>query len=268
MQAHTFIEPPSRLLRWLEARAAGEFAATIAAWPLLRLAPRGDGHAVLVLPGLMAGDGSTRLLRRYLGELGYDAHGWGQGRNLGPRPGVREAMLDRLDRLHAASGRKVSLVGWSLGGAYARALALRRPDAVRNVVTLGSPIAGDARSTRVHRVYAWASGQPGAAPAGPPPWRPVPDDVPATSVFSRSDGVVAWRASLQPEGPLAENVEVVGSHIGLGVHAPVLYVIADRLAQPEDGWQRFAAPWPLRALYPDPRRAGRRDRDQMESASP
>ncbi len=268
MQAHDFIEPPSQTLRWLEARAAGEFAATLAVWPLLRMAPRGDGHPVLVLPGLMAGDGSTRLLRRYLTELGYDAHGWGLGRNLGPHPGVREAMLERLDRLRDASGRKLSIVGWSLGGTYARTLAMRRPEAVRNVITLGSPIAGDARSTRAQRVYAWASGQPRAYNGSPPPWRPVPDDVPATSIFSRSDGVVAWRASRQPEGPLTENVEVVGSHIGLGVHAPVLYVIADRWAQPEGRWQCFAPPWALRALYPAPDRGERRGRPQSESASP
>lgn len=244
------IEPPSPLLQVLEIRAAGELAATLAAWPLLRLAPHGDGHPVLVLPGLGAGDTSTRLLRRYLGELGYDAHGWGLGRNLGPRPGVREAMLELFDRLHRQAGRKLSLVGWSLGGAYARALSLRRPDAVRNVITLGSPIAGDARSTRAQRFYGWASGQraPGRGPA--PPYRPVADNVPATSIYSRSDGVVAWRASLQPEGPLAENIEVVGSHVGLGVHAPVLYALADRLAQAEGRWHRFEPPRAMRTLYP------------------
>ena len=254
---HT-IEPPSRLLQFLEVRAAGEFAGTLAAWPLLRMAPRGDGHAVLVLPGLSASDESTRVLRRYLADLGHEVHGWGLGRNLGPRPGVREALLEGLDRLHEASGRAVSLVGWSLGGAYARALALRRPHAVRNVVTLGSPIAGDASSTRARRLYEWASGQ--RAGTGPRPYRAVPDDVPSTSIYSRSDGVVAWRASLQPEGPLAENVEVIGSHVGLGVHAPVLYAVADRLAQPEGAWKRFDPPWALRAMYPDPHRPAPADR--------
>jgi pimeloyl-ACP methyl ester carboxylesterase len=243
------IEPPSRILQWMEVRAAGELAGTLAAWPLLHLAPRGDGHAVLVLPGLAAGDTSTRLLRRFLEDMGYAAYGWGLGRNLGPREGVREAMLDLLDRLHAGSGRTVSLVGWSLGGAYARALAMRRPEAVRNVITLGSPIAGDARATRARRVYEWGTGQRASLHQGPPPLRPVPEDVPATSIFSKSDGVVAWRASLQPEGPLAENVEVFGSHLGLGVHAPVLYAIADRLAQPEGRWRRFDPPLALRAFY-------------------
>jgi pimeloyl-ACP methyl ester carboxylesterase len=244
------LEPPPRLLQWMEVRAAGELAATLASWPLLQLAPRGDGHAVLVLPGLAAGDASTRVLRRLLADLGYAPYGWGLGRNLGPRAGVREAMLERLDRLHTSTHRKVSLVGWSLGGAYARALAMRRPEAVRTVITLGSPIVGDARASHARRVYEWSSGQRATLHHGPPPVRPVPERVPATSIFSKSDGVVAWRASVQPEGPLAENIEVVGSHLGLGVHAPVLYAVADRLAQPEDGWRRFAPPPALRALYP------------------
>jgi pimeloyl-ACP methyl ester carboxylesterase len=244
------IEPPSRVLQWMELRAGGELAGTLAAWPLLQLAPRGDGHAVLVLPGLTAGDTSTRLLRRLLKTLGYAPYGWGLGRNLGPRVGVREAMLDRLERLRASTGRKVSLVGWSLGGAYARMLAMRRPDAVRTVITLGSPIVGDARATHAHRVYEWSSGRRAGLHHGPPPIRPVPDDVPATSIFSKSDGVVAWRASVQPEGPLAENIEVVSSHVGLGVHAPVLYAVADRLAQSEGRWRKFAPPTVLRAWYP------------------
>jgi len=244
------IEPPSRFLQWMELRAAGELAGTLAAWPLLRLAPRGDGHAVLVLPGLAADDASTRLLRRFLTDRGYATHGWGLGQNLGPRTGVREAMLERLERLQRATGHRVSLVGWSLGGAYARALAMRRPEAVRTVITLGSPIVGDARASHARRVYEWSSGQRATLHHGPPLVRPVPDHVPSTSIFSRSDGVVAWRASVQPEGPLHENIEVIGSHIGLGVHAPVLYAIADRLAQPEGGWRRFAPPPALRAFYP------------------
>ena len=140
--ASTLSSPPSRWLLWAESRAAHEFAATLAAWPLLRLAPKGDGHPVLVLPGLFASDASTRLLRAYLRERGYDTHGWGLGRNLGPRRGVATAMLQRLDQLHERSGRRVSLVGWSLGGAYARRLAAARPDAMRNTIMLGSPLEG------------------------------------------------------------------------------------------------------------------------------
>jgi pimeloyl-ACP methyl ester carboxylesterase len=149
------IAPPGRLLQIAELRAAWELGATLSLWPLLKLAPRGDGHPVIVLPGLGAGDRSTQLLRRYLRGRGYDVHGWGQGRNLGPRDGVEAGMFDLLESLHGKHGRKVSLVGWSLGGAYARLLASKRPELVRSVVTLGSPFAGKiGRASCRERVYA------------------------------------------------------------------------------------------------------------------
>ena len=248
------IAPPSRRLRLLELRAGLELGAGIAALPWLRLAPRGDGHAVLVLPGLVASDESTRLLREFLRDRGYRASGWGLGRNYGPRPGVERAMLDLLDRLHDETGRTVSIVGWSLGGVYARVLAARRPDAVRAVVTLGSPIA-DPRATHAWRIYEFTSGKRVDDPREQRTVRPTPS-VPTTSIYSRTDGIVAWQCSVEQEGPQSENIEVMGSHIGLGFNPAVLYAVADRLAQPEGQWQRFARTgWRL-AVYPDPARAG------------
>jgi pimeloyl-ACP methyl ester carboxylesterase len=250
MTTTSSLNPPPRLLQLLEGRALAELGGTLAAWPLLQWSPRGDGHPVLVLPGLAASDTSTRLLRRFLAERGYEVHGWGLGRNFGPRAGVREAMLARLGALHERTGRKPSLVGWSLGGMYARWLAVQRPEAVRNVVTLGSPITGAARASNAWRLYEFTSGRraEGVHHAPPP-------GVPVTSIFSRSDGVVAWRASVQPAGPLAESIEVPSSHLGLGVNATVLYAIADRLAQPEGEWKPFERPrWATRELYPDPYR--------------
>ncbi|PZQ65961.1 MAG: alpha/beta hydrolase [Variovorax paradoxus] len=141
------IAPPSRLLMLAEGRAFWETGATLMMWPWLQLAPRGDGHPVLVLPGLVVSDISTRLLRRYLRGRGHDVHGWGLGNNFGPRPGVEAAMVARLQALHDKEGRKVSLVGWSLGGVFARLLASRHPHLVRDVVTLGSPFAGSPRAT-------------------------------------------------------------------------------------------------------------------------
>jgi len=131
------IAPPSRLLLLAEGRALWEAGAAVALWPLLQLAPRGDGHPVLVLPGLVATDMSTKLLRRYLQSRGYDAQGWGLGRNLGPRGGIEDGMVRKLEAMQAESGRKVSLIGWSLGGVYARLLASSRPELVRSVTTLG-----------------------------------------------------------------------------------------------------------------------------------
>jgi pimeloyl-ACP methyl ester carboxylesterase len=244
------LTPPARLLQWLEpSRAASELATTLAAWPWLRLAPRGDGHPVLVLPGLAATDRSTHLLRKFLAGRGYAVHGWQQGRNLGPRSGVREAMLAQLDALHASSGQCVSLVGWSLGGAYAAWLASRRPDAVRGVVTLGSPLAGSPRATRAWRLYEMTSGQ---SVDDAPPVLDGPVPVPMTSIASRSDGIVAWRASRLPKGAMTENLEVLGSHLGLGVNAAVLFAVADRLAQREGHWRPFTPP--LTLLWAFPRR--------------
>src|SRR5215813_14195062 len=136
------LRPPSRTLMFLEGRAIHELGAFVGALPLLSLAPRGDGHPVLVLPGLIASDVSTRPLRAFLRNRGYYVKGWGQGRNLGLRAGVQQGLTDLLEEMNDTHGRKVSLVGWSLGGLYARQLAKMMPERVRSVITLGSPFAG------------------------------------------------------------------------------------------------------------------------------
>jgi pimeloyl-ACP methyl ester carboxylesterase len=245
------VAPPSRLLQLLELRASGELAAGLAALPWLHLAPRGDGHPVLVLPGLIASDRSTRLLRDFLKRRGYEVHGWGLGRNYGPRPSVEEAMLATIDRLHAKSGRKVSLIGQSLGGAYARLLAAQRPDAVRCVITLGSPISGHPRSSNAWRIYEFTSGESSVDPRR---WQQVTQTprVPTTAIYSRSDGVVAWQNSVETSGPHTESIEVVSSHVGMAVHPAVLYAVAERLAQPEGQWQPFERRGWRAAVYPRP----------------
>src|ERR1044071_7386072 len=151
--------PPSRTLMFLEGRAISELGAFIGALPLLSLAPRGDGHPVLVLPGLVASDTSTRPLRSFLNNRGYAVSGWRQGRNLGLRQGVQHAMVDLVRELNETHGRKVSLVGWSLGGLYARQLAKMMPERVRSVITLGSPFASGPKATNAWRVYELASGR-------------------------------------------------------------------------------------------------------------
>ena len=244
--------PPSRLLMLAEGRALWEAGATLATWPLLQTAPRGDHHAVLVFPGLIASDGSTKLLRRYLESLGYEAHGWGLGRNLGPRAGIEGGMVRRLQELYERhNGRKVSLVGWSLGGVYARMLANLYPDMVRNVVTLGSPLRGHAYSTNAWRVYEFVSGQKSHDPERMQHVTATPS-MPVTSIYSRSDGVVAWQCSLTEPGPQSENIEVLASHVGLGAHPAVLYALADRLAQPGGEWKPFDRKWFGPLVYPIP----------------
>ena len=248
------IRPPSKLLLLLEGRAIPELAAFVGALPLLRLiTPRGDGHPVLVLPGLLATDVSTRALRGFLKNHGYGAHGWGQGRNLGPRAGVEQQLLGRIKELSDRYGRKVSLVGWSLGGVYARQAAKRAPDAVRMVITLGSPFAGNPRATNAWRIYEYASGRRADEPhfAGP---LSEPPPMPTTAIYSRTDGVCAWQCCVERDGPQTESIEVEGSHCGLGHHPAAVYAIADRLAQPEGAWRPFDRNGWRSLVFPDPKR--------------
>ncbi len=248
---------PSAWLLALELRAPWEFGAVIPSWAKLRRAPAGDGHPVTVFPGLSANDASTLPLRAYLERLGYKASGWNQGFNFGPRDGVLDRAKRQLQDRFAASGQKLSLVGWSLGGIYARELAKQMPDQVRSVITLGTPFAGSPRSTNAWRIYQLARGRDALHEVAQYDL-PVAPPVPTTSVYSRSDGIVAWQASLQEpdtDHPRTENVEVLASHIGLGLNPSAWWVIADRLAQPEGEWKPFARKSGLHGLvFPDPDR--------------
>lgn len=249
MQATNEVTAPSALLQMMETRALFEYVGTTMMWPLLSSAPKGDGHTVLVIPGFLADDRSTGVLRRFLRQRGYDAQGWNIGRNLGPRDGVLEALVSRLDQLRDGSGSKVSVVGWSLGGVYAKMLANARPDAVRSIQMLGSPITGNPKATNAWRLYELLSGKRSDDAEH---WSKAAhnDEVPATSILTETDGVVAWQNSLQADGPKSENIKVYASHLGLGVNASVLYAIADRLSQPEGSWAPFVPPRLLRAAYP------------------
>ena len=238
------IKPPSMLLALTEMqRAMFELSTLPAAAPILNMAPKGDGHPVLVLPGFTAGDRSTAILRRYLGGLGYRTFTWNLGRNLGPRSIGREGehLLARLRAIHDETGEKVSLVGWSLGGVMARQLARLAPDAVRQVISLGSPFAGDPRATNVWRVYEGVTGQRIDDREVREQLREsnTPPPVPSTAIYSRSDGIVAWKNCVEPEAETSESIEVYGSHCGLGVNPAVLFAVADRLALPEGEWAPF-----------------------------
>jgi pimeloyl-ACP methyl ester carboxylesterase len=249
------LRPPSRALLLMEGRAIHEFGAFLSALPLLSLAPRGDGHPVLVLPGLVASDVSTRPLRTFLRSRGYFVKGWGQGRNLGLREGVQDGMQDLVHELSDTHGRKISIVGWSLGGLYARQLAKLMPDRVRSVITLGSPFAGNPKSTNAWRVYEMASGRRadeedrrfGGSLSQTPP-------VPTTAIFSRTDGICAWQGCMEKNSASSESIEVESSHCGMGHHPAVVYAVADRLAQREGAWKPFDRSGWRGFVYPDPNR--------------
>ena len=245
--------PSAALFLTEPARGLIDLAALPVAASWLATAPRGDGHGVLALPGLLASDASTLPLRAFLGRLGYDVRGWDLGRNRGPTQevltGLPEALLAHAER----TGRPVSLVGWSLGGIYAREMARRHPPLVRRVITLGSPFARhDPQQNRAHRPYQHFSHLHADGSQVPTPEeRARPIDAPSTSVYSRLDGVVPWQACVEPETERHQNVQVRCSHIGFGFDPATLWLIANRLAVPPGQHRPFRPPPLLRPLYPD-----------------
>ncbi len=239
----------------MESRAVFELGAVMAASPLLRAFGRGDNHPVLILPGFLAGDSSTAPLRSILQSQGYWVHGWRLGRNLGPTPDVVDGLVDRLQELHDRHQRPVSLIGWSLGGIYARRLARKWPELVRQVITLGSPF----RIKPTDR---------SAASALFDRLQPTHDDRPRRTApeLERRPARGAGYRDLHPHrrrravvavhrgkiGAQAENIEVLGSHSGLGFNPAAILAISDRLAQPADDWRPFRPPLGTRRIFPRP----------------
>jgi pimeloyl-ACP methyl ester carboxylesterase len=230
-----------------------DYGLYLAARPLVPRLPRGDGHPVLVLPGLLADDVSTRALRVTLRKLGYQVHGWGLGRNIGPTAACVKGMRDKIDHLSDEYGGPVSLVGWSLGGIFARDLARRSPGAVRQVITLGSPFRiARHTQTRASRVFERFSHLHVEHRTFPLENEAEPLSMPATSIYSHFDGIVHWQTCLNTPGERCENIAVMASHLGLGHHPASLWAITDRLAQPEGAWKPFRAPLFLRPAFPKP----------------
>jgi pimeloyl-ACP methyl ester carboxylesterase len=240
---------PNPLLMAFEARAAFETVAGLFASPVLRGAPRGDGHPVIVLPPFGAADQFTAGMRRFLKQQGYTVFPWGHPEILGLHRLVQVA-AERLGQVREETGQRVSLIGHSLGGVYARELARFAPEDVRFVITLGSPI-GDLKANYVWPMFEATSGTRVASL--PPEFAErmgQAPPVPTTSIFSKTDGVVSWRSCLDRSPGQVENVEVSSSHIGLPSNPLALLVVADRLAQPADDWRPFQRSGLRRFLYP------------------
>ena len=232
---------PGLMLRLAESRSILEFGSFNLLRKQMQRLPKGDGHPVLVLPGFLASDRSTAPMRRLLSDLGYETFGWKMGRNIRYNRERDQMMTDLLTRIYAQTGQKVSIVGWSLGGVFAREIAKKHPEMVRMVISMGSPITSDRKITTVRRLFDFFNGREVdtafkdrvAALAEAPP-------VPTTSIFTKSDGVVAWQGSIQKPGHKTENICVPASHIGLGVNPLVMVAVADRLLQTEKNWRPFS----------------------------
>jgi len=206
--------------------------------------PTGDGHPVVIFPGLATDKTAVGPLKRFLSRLGYAASDWGRGFNTGPHGDIDAWLAELADHVVELAGdtRRISLVGWSLGGIYAREVAKVRPDCVRQVITIGTPFAGTAEQTHAGWVYRLVNGQQPVLDGDLMARLRAAPSVPTTSIYSRSDGIVAWQACVQAgEERHIDNIEVEGSHCGLGWNPKVLAILADRLRQPEHAWQRYAA---------------------------
>ena len=256
---HPHTGRPSALAQTLEFRVFAEMALLPWMWPLLSMAPHGDGHPVLLLPGFMGSEVSLVGLELYLKSRGYAVQTWGLGRNVGFHAKHANALEQKIRHMHHQSGQPVSLVGWSLGGVFALYGAHQAAACVRNVITLGSPVSVDAHGSSspalvqaLYRLVAHPMGP--AAHSMQPRAKKLrerePLSMPLSCLYSLSDGVVPpQEATVDGNPALHENIRVPGSHVGLGFNAAVLWIVADRLAQPPGLWRPFSPAGPLGRVY-------------------
>ncbi len=248
-QRSEHVGAPSALHSLIEWRAVLEMATLPLAWPFLKSAPRGDGHPVLLLPGFMAEEGTLVALKMFLRGRGYNVQAWGMGRNVGFQRRHAEVLEKKIRYLHHQTGRRVSLVGWSLGGVFAMYGAHQASECVRQVVTLGSPVSVDPAGSQspplVKAMYRLIAHPMGPAVHTMQPrvkkmrQRELPP-VPISCLYSISDGVVPpQEATMDGDDTNVENIRIAGSHTGLGFNPMVMGIVADRLRQPEGGWQPF-----------------------------
>lgn len=241
------LEPPSSSHVIREARGLVELPRLLLRFPSLARQPRGNGEPVLVLPGYGAGDGSTMILKGYLRLLGYRARGWGLGKNRGAVGDSLPRLLRRLGNLSRRSQQKVTIIGWSFGGYLARELARERPDLVRLVVTLGTPVVGGPKYTVAAESYRKRGIDIEAIAAEVEQRDRMGNlEVPVVAIYSRRDAIVAWQACIDRKTSRIEHVEVKSTHLGFGFSADVYKVIAQRLAR-----------FPSQAAEPKPHRRRR-----------
>lgn len=211
----------------MEGRVIAETGGLMLAMPLLRLqARKGKGEPVIVLPGFMADDRSTGILRNYLRQIGYKAMPWGLGANRRPMLSMLPVLQNFISDVCHQTGQKVRLVGWSRGGMISRELARDNPGQVERVITIGSPVRGGLAASSIGR---WVQRETGLTPQqmsriteerGRSPIK-----VPVRAIYSRSDGVVAWKACIDEETEDVKHFEVTGSHIGLGSNVEVFRLL-------------------------------------------
>ncbi len=227
-------------------RAVFELVCLLPAHLLLKRAPRGDGHPVITLPGYRSDDTAMLAMRRYLARWGYVPYPWGLGANLGigyQRIDYEKRMLEKLENVVERHGEPATLIGWSQGGVIARETAKQRPELVRQLIVLGSPLADAPEATTLFRIFRRTSSEEitnELMSVMREVATPLPD-VRCICIYSNSDGIVSADIAQDLVSPNVENIRVTSSHLGMVVNPMVLFIIADRLAQPPDDWKPFNA---------------------------
>lgn len=218
------LHPPPASLQIAELRSASYLARLVWHW---RHLPGGAlcQRKVMVIPGFYGGEWSILPIKYFLRRQGHHAHSWGQGMNRGELEVLHNQVVSRLRLLHERHEEPIDLVGWSLGGIYARELARLCPDSVRQVVTLGSPVMGGPRVTALHRLaglFDWDVEQIERDMAAR---HDIPITCPVHAIYSRLDGIVNWQACIDHWSPQVTHHEVSASHIGMGFSAEVLTLV-------------------------------------------
>ena len=236
------IKRPSIFLFFTEIwRALRELSQALPFIKQYKVKQKGDGHTVFVIPGFLASDASTKPLRRFLEKIGYQTCGWELGTNLADLEQLA-IISEKIHRLYAQNQQPISLIGWSLGGVYAREMAKEHPEKIRQVITLGSPFGGIMEPNNANITFEfikWLKGYP-EIDADFVATLPNPAPVPSTAIYSKKDGIVPWQTCIEKiEDATHQNIESFGSHLGMGVNTQVLEVIADRLNYAEDNWVKY-----------------------------
>jgi pimeloyl-ACP methyl ester carboxylesterase len=225
-------------------RALFELVCLLPAHLLLKRAPRGDVHPVITLPGYRSDDTAMLAMRRYLARWGYAPYPWGLGANLGigyQRIDYEKRMLEKLENVVEKHGEPATLIGWSQGGVIAREVTKQRPELVRQLIVLGSPLADAPEATTVFRIFKKTSAEE-ITNELMNMMREVASPLPGVRcicIYSNSDGIVSADIAQDLVSPNVENIRVTSSHLGMVVNPMVLFIIADRLSQPEDDWRPF-----------------------------
>lgn len=238
---HSVMRPSFLLLLSEPGRALMEFGTSVSYQKLFTTKVEGDGHPVMILPGFLSSETSTKTLREYVSNLGYDVYDWGMGRNMGKLE-YMELLLHRVDEIFHKTGKTISLIGWSLGGVFARQLAKERPHLIRQVITLASPFAGLGEPNNVAWIYSVLNRGKKVKEVNQTLMDdlPLPAPVPTTAIYSKSDGIVPWKFCMEKdEDKFHQNIEVRSSHIGMAGNFSVLAIIADRLTKNKNNWSKF-----------------------------